>query len=812
MLKPGARLGTYEIESRIGEGALGVVYRARDTRSDETLAIKTLAPELAESGDYRERLAREGSVTAQIDSPYVVRVLDHGESDGTAFVAMELISGKELRDCATELTYAQKIDVTLKLADGIAAAHGCGLVHRDLKPENIIITDEGDPKILDFGVAREVDTDSVDEFGDVAGTLYYLSPEQVSGDVLSARSDLFSFGSIIYELFVGQRPFEGAYSAAIIYSILHEDAIPPCDVNADLPVWFNSLIDKLLAKRPEDRFADAASVKAFVESCSAGDTAPAEGPRTTRRTATVIDLKNLSGDESWNYFCEGFTDEVIKELSRRTNLVVSAEPATSFKRNIPELFDKLRTDFIVVGSLMKLGEKIQLALNIYGDDGDKLIWDDKFVEPADNLFDLLSKAAAEASAELAKVTNSFTIAVEDLLKTDVSAYDYYLKGKNYYQTNKPHDLEFAADMYRRALEADPRFAAAHAGLADVYAFQYMAYYDRTPERIDASRSEALKALELNPQLPEAHRSLARYYMFTGDLKKSEECLLRTIDLDPKYAIGYRTLGWLKRAEGDFQRADEFTRTALQLAPTDLETLLLLSLISMNVNKLTLAMATLQRAVELGPDYGRAYYALGQVYLLLGVLPSALENFVLAIKYEGDPNAHIDCGFVLIIMEQYEQARVKFQQSREAGFFDFVAAYFTGLTYTLEGDRAQAETHYHKALDEMRSIDTTKQQNRHVVAYRALALAALGETEKARKRIETLDVADEVDGEVLYNVARCHAMLGDRDGAQNLLKRATSGISAPTVKLIRLDPHFRGVDLNFADLGETKKAPATTPYQ
>ena len=809
MLESGTQLGPYEIESRIGEGALGIVYRARDTRDSTTVAIKTLNADLAESEEYRARLAREGAVTAQIDSPYVVRVLDHGDSDGTAFVAMELISGSELRDCADNLSYEQKLDIVLKLADGIAAAHSAGLVHRDLKPENIIITDDGDPKILDFGVATEVDTESVDEFGDVAGTLYYLSPEQVSGDSVTAKSDLFSFGSIIYELFVGQRPFEGAYSAAIIYSVLHEDPIPPCDVNSDLPVWFNSLSHKLLAKRPDDRFSDAASVKTFIESCSAGDSSPAETTVTSRRTATVVDLRNLSGDESWNYFCEGFTDEVIKELSRRTNLVVAAEPATSFKRNIPELFEKLRTDFVIVGSLMKLGDKIQLALNIYGDRGNKLVWDGKFVEPADELFNLLSKAAEEASSELAKVTNSYTVAVEDLLKTDVSAYDYYLKGKNYYQTNKPHDLEFAIDMYRRALDVDPTYAGAHAGLADVYAFQYMAYYDRTPERIEASRTEALKALELDPQLPDAHRSLARYYMFTGNFGKSEECLLRTIKLDPKYAIGYRTLGWLKRAEGDFRKADEYTRAALQLAPTDLETLLLLSLISMNQNKLTLAMATLQRAVELGPDYGRAYYALGQVYLLLGVLPSALENFVLAIKYQGDPNAHIDCGWVLMVMEQYEEARKKFEQSREEGFFNFVADYMIGFTYTLEKNDAAAEEHYRKALDEMRSIDTSKQQNRQVVAYRALALAGLGEADKARERIKTLDVDTEVDGELLYNIARCCALLDDAEGAQKLLKRATSGITAPTVKFIRLDPHFANVSLNFAELGEGKKAVETT---
>lgn len=790
MLAPGTNFDSYRIDSLLGQGGMGEVYKAYDTINHRPTALKVLSGTLAESVKFRDELAAEAKITAAIDSPYVVKIFEYGEFDGRPFVSMEYVEGSDLRTAAPGLSFEMKMEMVGKLMAGIKAAHDLGLAHRDLKPENILLDKNLEPKILDFGLARQVDTDEVDEFGNVEGTLYYLSPEQVAGEPATTSSDLFSLGTILYELFVGCRPFEGAYSASIIYSILHENPEPPIEVDRSIPPWLNSLIMKLLVKSAEDRFAGIDAVIEFLDSCKTdggdGDVGIWDRPR---QTVTMIELKNLSGDKQWGYFCEGFTDDMISELSRRTDLIVTAEPATSYSRDVRETFNKLRTDFVIMGSLMLFREKMKLNLNIYGDKGDKQIWSQSYSDSADNLFKILTAAATDASINLARVTDSKPVKVDEEFRADVSAYDYYLKGKNYYQTNKPNDLSFAIDMYKKAIEIDATLALAHAGLSDVYTFQYMAYYVRTPERIGLAKDEALKAIKHDPKLPEGHRALARYHMFTGNEEKSEECLQKAVGLSPKYAVGYRTLAWLKEGQGDHEAATTWAKKALQFAPVDLETLLLLSLISINRRKYTLAMATLERAIELGPDYGRAYYYLGQAYLKLGAMEPALKNFELAIKYEGDPNCYIDCGYVLMINKKFDGAKARFEQSAAAGCFPFVAEYFIGFNELLRGNSQTALVHFIEAAKLTGGYEIEKIENIPILAYNALAQAAMGNIDEMRDALEKIEKEEHLNGEILYTLARCLALAGEKDRARKMLDKAIAAPSGPSEKEAAVDPHF-----------------------
>jgi eukaryotic-like serine/threonine-protein kinase len=790
MLTPGGTFGPYAIDKVLGEGAMGIVYLATDLRTDTAVALKVIRAELAQSEQYRQRLADEGAQTARIDSPHVVKVLEQGEQDGTPYVALEFVPGRELRDLLSELTLQQKLDVTRQVAAGLAAAHAINLVHQDLKPENIRLTPDGTAKILDFGLAKTVTTDGVDAQGNIEGTLYYLSPEQVSGDPITVSSDLFSFGTVLYEMFTGSRPFEGSYSAAIIYSILHEDPVPPRELDEQLPESINQIIMRLLAKRPAGRFADINEMLDVLEqSLKTGSVKPKDQYVKAKQTATVVDLKNLSGDPSWEYFCQGFTEDVVRELSRRTDLIVSAEPATSIPRNVREIFEKCHSDYVVMGSLMKWQENIKLQLSVYGESGDKLIFGESFQGGADALFDILAKAAEAASNSLAAVAGFSIVDVEEYLQTDASAYDLYLKGKNYYQTNTPEYLDLAAVMYKRALDIDPKMALAHAGLADVYTYQYMAYYDRTPAKIESALKEAETAIKLAPKLPEAHRSLGRYYMFSGRPAEAELAFSMAIEFNPKYAVAYRTMAWLKEQQGDREGALDWARRALELAPTDLETLLLLSMLNMDQRKFTVAMATLQRAIELGPDYGRAYYLLGIVYKKLGVADLALENMLLAIKYKGDPNCFVEAGYMYLANRQYDRARTRFEESVEAGYLAFVAEYYLGYLEAQLGNREKAQGHLQRSIRLGQGSESSGPENLHISAYRGLALGVLGEREEARKVLDHIRDHPDVNGEVLYEVARGYALLEDPAQTKSCLERALEGHAGPTEKELRFDPHF-----------------------
>jgi tetratricopeptide (TPR) repeat protein len=246
---------------------------------------------------------------------------------------------------------------------------------------------------------------------------------------------------------------------------------------------------------------------------------------------------------------------------------------------------------------------------------------------------------------------------------------------------------------------------------------------------------------------------------------------------------------LKEGQGDHEDATVWARKALELAPTDLETLLLLSIISMNQRKFTLAMATLQRAIELGPDYGRAYYNLGQVYMKLGVLDLSLENFLLATKHKGDPNCYIDCGYVHLIKKDYDAARAKFEESVASGYFPFVAKYFLGLTELFRGNKEASCDHFRQAVELTNQLDMRKPENVPVAVYRALALAGLNERRSSYATVREIYARNDLNGEVLYNCARCYALLGETMKAEEVLQKAIAAASGPTEKEAALDPHF-----------------------
>jgi len=792
MLTPGTIFGNYRIEGNIGSGAMGVVYKALEIKLDRVVALKLINEKLADSGDYKERLSIEAKAAARIDSPHVVKVWDQSEFENQSYISLEYVPGQILREVSEDFDFSQKIDIAFQMAKGLEAAHSRNVIHRDLKPENIKITDEQQLKILDFGLAKTVTAESVDNDGNIEGTLHYMSPEQLTGEQLTYLSDIFSYGVIIFELFAGQRPFEGVYSAAIIYSILHEDPPLASQVNPELPAWLDGFLSGLLAKQPSDRFQSMSLVLDFLQKSIKGIEVVGESKKIeSKQTVTVIDLKNLSDDKSWDYFCQGFTDDLIGELSRRTDLIISAEPETAYSRDVHDCFKRCRSDYVIVGSIMKWQTSIKLRLNIYGDNGNKILVSETYEADSTELFAILSRAVDDISSQLTGITGSVSFEIEDILKTDINAYDYYLKGKSYYHTNRPEDLEIAEQMFEKALSIDPALAFAHSGLSDMYSSQYMSYYNRSQETIEKARNAAKKAIEISPKLPEAHRSLGRYYMFTGKHDKAEKSLLKTVELNPKYAIGYRTLAWLKEISGDHAMAIQWANKALRYAPNDLETLLLLSIINMDLRKYTVAMATLQRAIELAPDYGPAYQNLGTVYQKLGVLDLAQENFIQAVKYKGDPNALVDTGYIDMLNGDFAKARERLNESISEGFFPFIAYYLLGRIELKSVNTKKAEKYFQKTIESALEWENKDQHkgNPYITAYRAIALASIDKKDEAQTLLKQLEIDGRDDGAILHNVARGYALLGETHKTYEILKLAITEHAGPTEKEIDLDDHF-----------------------
>ncbi len=784
----GTEVGPYRVEELVGEGAMGEVYRAHDPRLDRIVALKLLKKDRATNAEFRTMLADEARHAARIDSPYVIRIWDLLEHNGQSVIAMEFIDGQPIVDFGYEHALDDQLRLLREAAAGIAAAHAADAVHGDLKPENILVNPSGSPRILDFGLAKFAQPDSLGMQGRIEGTLFYLAPEQLDGTGASPLSDQFAFSVIAYELLTGMRPFAGDYPASVMYSILHEQPVPPTHVNRELPEWLDDPILRGLSKAPESRFGSMTElIEALMPRSVTAEPAVAT-PEVKRRlpTATVVDLRNLSGDSNWDYYCEGVTDDLIAEISQLTGMAVSAQSAADHPRDIREAFSRYRTDYVLHGSLSRLSDRLAVRMFVYADKGERLLLTIRRDAREDDIFGLLNAVASEASNVLAEEIGVQLKPASEDRKPDITAYDYYLQGLSYYQTNRPEDLEKAERLFEKALSVEPDYALALSGLADLYATLYMSHYDRTPDRIAAARNKADLALQLNPRLAAAYRSKGRCAMFDGDLTGAEEQFQQAIAIDPTYAAGYRSLAWLKHFQGDMDAAIGHAQRALELAPTDVESMLALAVSYIAERKFPSAMATIERTLELVPDSGRAHYYLGTVYQKLGVAELALKSYALAGKYEGDPNCWLDAGYLHLATGNLDDAKRSFSRSLEDDFFPFVAHYFLGLVALFAGKREIAEQSFQTAVDNLGALADPSIPE--VLANQAMVLAAAGRAEAARTELAKLE-AVELLGDALAVVARAYIWLRDFDKARSLLDQAVTLPHGPTDQEKALDPHF-----------------------
>jgi serine/threonine protein kinase/Flp pilus assembly protein TadD len=791
--KPGDRIGKFLIEEIIGSGATGTVYKAKDDL-DRIVALKILNKSLSVSSDFRARFFAEAKAAAKINSEYVARIWEYASVDDIYYISLEYVSRDDLLTISAKMSMNQRLELLQHVAEGIQVAHQAGLIHGDLKPQNILISAAGIPKILDFGLAKNSQDIAVDQFGNIEGTLFYMAPEQLEGSSASFLSDLYSFGVIMYEILTEKRPFDADYPAAVIYAVLHEDPPIPTELKSEIPAWLNDLIMKLISREPKNRFDGIDTIINYFRRGMRGELGSLTSVSFTRQTVTVIDLKNLSGDGAWDYFCIGFTEDLIRELARRTDLSVSAEPATKYQRNIEELFKVFRTDFIIAGSLMNMHDLIRLSLSVYGKSEKQIISTKNYESDEKNVFNLLTQAVEDTSNVLSKIASQESYNREGLLETDIAAYDFYLRGRSFYHANTasviPENLNNAETMFRKALQVDPNLASAYSGLSDVYIYQYTSYIKRDFSVIEKAREEAQKAISIAPDLPEAHRSLGRYFMSIREYDSARTSLLRAVDLDPKYAIGYRTLAWFNELTGDHDEALNWASIALRYARHDIETLLLIGLINIDLRRYTIALATLQRAIELAPDCGRAYYYLGAVYIRLGVVELAIENFLSAVKYQGDPNAYIDAGYTMILRGNYDSAQELLNESIRLNYFSFIAHYYLGLIKHLLGHAKEAIEYFEKAMELTREILAKDPRDMQILAILSLACAAAGKNDDALQNLNKLHGFN-CDGQALYTMARAYALLGEFDKANDFIAKALAEHAGPSKEEIQIDPHFKG---------------------
>ena len=588
-LTAGARLGHYEILSPLGSGGMGEVYRARDPRLERDVAIKVLPASRAADPESMERFKREAKAVAALSHPNILSIFDFGTDGDADFVVMELLEGATLRDrlASGALPLRQLLDLALQMAKGLSAAHEKGIVHRDLKPENLFVTREGHLKILDFGLAKRTERGADDEAtnaptadqrttpGRVMGTAGYMSPEQLRGEPVDHRSDIFSFGAILYEMVTGERAFRRDSAAETMIAILQKDPPNLASVEIVSPA-LAGIVLHCLEKGADARFQSARDLVFNLQQLvgSSGDGPVTAGDRATPSVA-VLPFLNLSADPENDFFADGVTEDVITNLSKiRSIKVISRTSVMAFKKREQsprEIGQKLGASTLLEGSIRRAGNRVRIVAQLIDARTDEHLWADTYDRDLTDIFAIQTDVALQiADALQAELSPDERTRVEQKPTLNVHAYQLYLQGRHAYFGGSQEGYRRAIGFFEQAIAEDPGLAMAHAGLALLYTELGTGQGSGalSPDVAFGKAKESVaRALELDPGLGDAHGVAATLmFMFDYDWAGAEKEFQRAIELAPGSADIYDRYGWFCSALGRHDDAIRLVKRAQELDP------------------------------------------------------------------------------------------------------------------------------------------------------------------------------------------------------------------------------------------------------
>jgi serine/threonine protein kinase/tetratricopeptide (TPR) repeat protein len=677
----------YTFDREVGRGGMATVYRAQDQKHDRPVAIKVLHPYLAMNLGP-ERFLREIQIAAQLQHPHIVPLYDSGQAGDLLYYVMPYVEGESLRQ---RLAREQRLPVedALHLGRSVAAAldyaHRHGVVHRDIKPENVMLH-EGEAMVTDFGIAKAVTAaaaSTLTQTGATVGTPAYMSPEQAAGAAeLDGRSDVYSLGCVVYEMLSGRTPFTGPTAQAIIAQCFTEPPPPLRGSRGDLPDWLEPVVMKSLAKDAGDRFATAAQFSQALKqpgvSTPPGMTTTSAAAATTKSIA-VLPFVNMSADPENEYFTDGVAEEIINALTKIQALRVASRTSSfAFKgknQDIRKVGEQLNVTTVLEGSVRKAGTKLRVTAQLVNVADGYHLWSERYDRELQDVFAIQDEIAGNIVRALRVVlSDAEKRAIEKAPTANVQAYDYYLRGRQFFHQFRRTGMQFARRMFERAIEVDPAYAIAYAGVADCCSFLYM-YWDGSKANLEGADNASRKALDLDPELAEAHASRGFAVSLSKQYDEARREFEMAIRLNPKLYEAHYFYARASFQEGKLEEAVRHYQDASRVRPEDYQALVLMAAPLKALGReeemraaMRLGLEVAQKHLELNPDDARALYLGAGALVQLGDQARGLDwtRRAYAIDSE-DPGVLYNVACAYSNMGQIDDAIACLEKAVQNGF-------------------------------------------------------------------------------------------------------------------------------------------------
>ena len=760
-LQPGLKLGPYEILAPIGAGGMGEVYRARDTRLGRIVALKVLPRLAAQDADARRRFEQEARAISKLNHPNICALYDIGRHDEIDFLVMEYLEGEPLSKRLESGPLAPDLLLrsAIEIADALDRAHRHGVIHRDLKPSNIVLTESG-AKLLDFGIAKLHDADVESgasapaperglstQHGRMAGTAAYMSPEQVKGEPVDARSDLFSFGALLFEMATGRRAFTGATPDAVGAAILRGKPPRVTGLNPLAPGGLADAIEKALEPDLERRYRRASDLRGDLrralreweaaEGVSGGTPRhrsrtgiavatvavaalavsavvfvsgrrePAAVVKTTRSVAVLPFRPLVAGDVDDSYLGLALADALITQLGAFRTVAVRPLSATSryaSQRDPIAVGRDLHADLVLDGAIQRSGDRLRVSVSLVRVADDVTVWSNRFDSPWTDVFRVQDAIAEQIGRELAvALSDEGRLRIERRRTRNVEAYEAYLKGRYFWNTRTPEGFQKALDYFQQAIDRDRRYAPAYAGLADTYALLgSMPYAVMRPTEASAkAKAAADAALQIDPTLADAHVSLAFVtYSFDWDWQRGEVEFKRAIELDPNYATAHY---WYSLYLGQLGRLDEAlneAQRALELEPLSLVGTYSVALVHYFARRYDQAQEFAQKTLEIAPTFPPGIRLLGSVNLARNRGQEGVAHLRRLSDLASDNSLHAALlAYAYGRTGRVGDARAILEALEKTSQIRYVPAAHIAIGYTGLGDRDAAFRWFERGFEE-----------------------------------------------------------------------------------------------------------------